>query len=209
VKGVGSHIEVLYQKGYEVYIAPANDNLTLVAILLDEEMLPAFEGNLVQGYQAFLKSVAGFGDRIEGSELVPPVMARGPFGYRVDPVFRPGLLLLGDSAGFLDPITGLGMTQALKSTEAAVPVIKTALNQGRFGRDVLAGYALVRGRLIEDVQRLTKLLLDLSRFPWLTNRAIQRLGRDEALFQKLLGIPTGTNRYVDISLGDRLKLLAG
>jgi 2-polyprenyl-6-methoxyphenol hydroxylase-like FAD-dependent oxidoreductase len=209
VEGLGPAIEVIHQRGYELYIAPANDGLTLVAILLDEEVLPAFEGNLVKGFHGFLRSVVGFGERIRESELVPPVMARGPLGYRVEPVVRPGLLLLGDSAGFLDPLTGVGMTQALLSVRAARPVVGEAFARGDFGEEALAPYARARGRAIEDVQRLTKLLLEVSRFSALSNRAIRRLSRDGALFQKLLGIVAGTQRYADISVGDRLKLLLG
>jgi flavin-dependent dehydrogenase len=209
VEGLGLTIEVIHQRGYEIYVAPANDGLALVAILLDKEVVPAFEGNLVSGYYAFLQSVEGFGERIKNSELVQPVMARGPLGFTVDPVVRSGLVLLGDSAGFLDPLTGLGMTQALKSMRAAVPAVNEAFARGDFGEKMLEAYARERARSIEDVHRLTKLMLDISRYPWLTDQAIRRLSQDEPLFRKLLGIVTGTQRYTDISAGDRLKLLLG
>jgi flavin-dependent dehydrogenase len=147
--------------------------------------------------------------RIQHSDVVPPVGARGPLGFRVDPVFLPGLLLLGDSAGFLDPITGEGMTLALKCVQVAVPVIQRAFEAGDFGPGVLAQYATERARIIADVSKLTQLMLDVTRYRWLSNRVIRGLSRDEKSFQKLLGIVTGSNRYGDFSLWDRLGLVLG
>jgi flavin-dependent dehydrogenase len=209
VEGLGPYIEVLFQGESEVYMAPLADGLTLVAILAEKRAMGAFRGNLERAYHEFLKSVPGLGHRIEDSEMVPPVGARGPLGFTVRPVWRPGLLLVGDSAGFLDPITGEGMTLALKCAQAAVPVVRQAFERGNWGPDTLGAYATARGRALRDVSRLTRLMLDVSRFPWLADRAIQRLSADPALFQKMLGIVTGTNRYTDFTLRDRLALALG
>ncbi len=209
IEGMGSYIEVILQEGSEIYIAPCDGDITLVAFLLEEKLIRLFQGALSQGYVNFLKAVEGFGERIKGSELLPPVLSVGPLGLKVEPVYRPGLLLIGDSAGFLDPITGEGMTMALKSVQAALPVIKGAFARENFGEDVLARYATERSRALGDVLRLTQLILHASRFKWLTNRAIRRLSRDRRLLQKFIGVATGQHRYSDITLGDRLALLRG
>jgi hypothetical protein len=44
--------------------------------------------------------------------------------------------------------------------------------------------------LIEDVFRFTSLLLNFSRYKFISDRTIRRLSRDQPLFQKLLGIVT-------------------
>ncbi|MBI4639916.1 MAG: hypothetical protein HY731_04440 [Candidatus Tectomicrobia bacterium] len=141
------------------------------------------------------------------SELIPPVLAVGPLGFTVEPCYRPGLLLIGDSAGFLDPITGEGMTLALKSMRAAIPLIKEAFATGNFGADLLSRYAEERFRLVEDIFRFTRLLLNLSRYKFVANRAIQRLSHNESLFRKLLGIAAGIHRYRDLTLGEKCSLL--
>ena len=203
------YVEVLHHDGYEVYSAQANEGLTLVAILLEERLIKDGGGPLPERYLQLLQAVPGMAERLAGAQLVPPILSRGPFAYTVTPVYRPGLLLLGDSAGFLDPITGEGMTWALKSMEAAVPIITAAFARGDFGAAALRPYAAARERIIEDVWKLTEVMLELSRFEWVTNRAIRRLGRDRALFQKLMGITTGTVRYRDVTLKDRLLLGLG
>jgi flavin-dependent dehydrogenase len=203
------YIEVLFQGGHEIYLAPLADDLVLVAILLEKKVMGAFRDDLARSYHEFLKSDPSLGPRIVDSELVPPVGARGPLGFTVAPVYLPGLLLVGDSAGFLDPITGEGMTLALKCVQAAAPVVREAFETGDFGTEVLGQYAIERERIIRDVFKLTYLMLNVSRSRLLTDRAIRRLSRDEALFQKLVGIVAGTNRYRDFTLKDRLLLGLG
>ncbi len=127
------YIEVLFLGDYEIYLAPMADDLVLVAILLEKKAMGAFRGNLAKSYHEFLKSAPDLGPRIQDSEVVPPVGARGPLGFTVEPVYLPGLLLVGDSAGFLDPITGEGMTLALRCAQAAVPIVNRAFESGDFG----------------------------------------------------------------------------
>jgi flavin-dependent dehydrogenase len=209
VEGLEPYIEVMFGDDSEVYLAPMANDTTLVAVLVEKRVMPAFRGDLEKSYHEYLKATPGLGERIRHSEVVPPVGARGPLGFRVDPIFLPGLLLLGDSAGFLDPITGEGMTLALKCVQAAVPVIQRAFEAGDFGSGVLAQYATERARIIADVSKLTQLMLDVTDYRWVSNRVIRGLSRDETSFQKLLGIVTGSNRYSDFTLRDRLGLVLG
>jgi len=209
VDGIEPYIEVYFQEGNEIYAAPLAGDLVLVAILVEKEGMGAFQGHLAEAYHRFLRSAPGLAERIGESEVLPPVAARGPLGFRVEPIHRPGLLLVGDSAGFLDPITGEGMTLALKSVQAAVPVVRRALETGDVSDAALAPYAAERARITHDVYKLTQLMLDVSRYPALADRAVARLSRDTALFQKLLGVVTGTSRYRDFTLRDRLALGLG
>ncbi|MGD8398069.1 MAG: NAD(P)/FAD-dependent oxidoreductase, partial [Anaerolineae bacterium] len=209
VEELKPYIEVLFQEDHEIYLAPLGKDLALVAILLEKEGMAAFRGNLVQAYHDFLRAAPELGPRVRHSEVVPPVGGKGPLGFDVEPIFRPGLLLVGDSAGFIDAITGEGMTLALKSARAAAPVIRRAFDTGDFGDEVLAAYDRARAEAIDDPARLTRLLLNVSRSTLLTNQAIRHLSRDEALFQKMVGIVTGTTRYRDFSLRDRLALALG
>jgi menaquinone-9 beta-reductase len=209
MEGTEPYIEVFFQEGNEIYVAPLAGDLVLVAILVEKSGMGAFQGNLPVAYERFLQAAPGLSGRLGKGEVLPPVAARGPLGFRVDPVYRPGLLLLGDSAGFLDPITGEGMTLALKSVQAAVPIVRRALASGDVSDAILAPYAAERARITYDVYKLTQLMLDITRYPVLANRAVRRLARDTALFQKLLGIVTGTSRYRDFGLRDRLALALG
>lgn len=209
VAGIGSYVEVLPHQDGEIYVAPCGDDVSLVALLLEERAMKFFRGDLDARYLESLRSTPGFRERIARAELVPPIFAVGPLGFTVDPCYRAGLLLIGDSAGFLDPITGEGMTLALKSVKAAVPLIREAFVKGDFGTELGRQYAKKRFELIADLSRFTRLLLGLSRHKFLADRAIRRLSHDQRLFQKLLGITTGAQQYRDLSFSDKLSLLLG
>ena len=209
VEGTGSYVEVLPCPGGEIYLAPGAEGISLVAILLEERAMHFFKGDLAARYVGFLRDVKGFRERITKSELVPPVAAVGPLGFTIEPCYRPGLLLIGDSAGFLDPITGEGMTLALKSVKAAVPLIKEAFAGGRFDVALAQRYARDRFQAIEDVFRFTQLLLSISRYGFIADRVIRRLSHDQRLFRKILGVLTGSHTYRDISLRDKVALLMG
>lgn len=209
IEGDASYVEVLVHPEGEIYIAPCADGITLVALLLEEKAMGFFRGDLAGRYHAFLMSAEGFRERASTSELVGRVFAVGPLGFGVEPCHRPGLLLVGDSAGFLDPITGEGMTLALKSVQAAVPLIRQAFAAGSFGAEIGQRYAEERLQLVEDISCFTRLLLSVSRYKFIADRAIRRLSQDEPLLQKLLGIVAGSHRYSDISIGEKASLLLG
>ncbi len=205
----GSHVEVLIHPEGEIYIAPCGEGVALVALLLEQESMRFFAGDLSDRYLTFLQSAQGFRERALTAELVDRVFAVGPLGFRVEPCYRPGLLLVGDSAGFLDPITGEGMTLALQCVKAAVPLIRDAFAVGDLGSPLGQRYAHERFRLIEDVVRFTRLLLTFSRYKFISDRTIRRLSRDQPLFQKLLGIVTGSCTYRDLSFREKASLLMG
>ena len=205
----GDYVEVQSHSDGEIYIAPSTNGSCLVAALLEKKAMRLFNGDLSAGYMNFLSQSDGFRERIAASERISPVLAAGPLGFTVEPCHRPGLILIGDSAGFLDPITGEGMTLALKCVKAAVPLIEQAFSCGDFGVRFGAKYAEQRLLLIEDIWRFTRLLLKLTRYRFIADRAVCRLSRDTELFEKLLGVVSGRQKYADLSLHDKAALLMG
>ena len=192
--------------GGEIYVAPAQ-RIPLVAILLEAKQCHSSKAvSLSIRYFHTMLRVSGSASRRASWS---PVAAVGPLGFTIEPCYRPGLLLIGDSAGFLDPITGEGMTLALKSVKAVVPLIKEAFAVGSFDVELGQRYARDRFQVIEDIFRFTQLLLTLSQYRFIADRAIRRLSHDQQLFQKLLGVVTGSHRYRDISLGEKAALLMG
>ena len=209
IEGSGDYVEVQSHADGEIYIAPSTGGSCLVAALLEKKAMRQFKGDLSAGYMNYLSQLDGFRERIAASERISPVLAAGPLGFTVEPCHRPGLILIGDSAGFLDPITGEGMTLALKCVNAAVPLIVEAFSSGDFGARFGARYAEQRMLVIENVWQFTRLLLNLTRYRFIADRAVRRLSRDRALFEKLLGVISGHQKYADLSLHDKVALLMG
>ncbi len=209
VRGLSDYVEVLIQSQGEIYVARGPGDLTLVALLLEAHAMRDFSRDLEAAYQEFVRSAPGLQERLAGAELTPPVRAVGPLGFAVDRCYGPGFLLIGDAAGFLDPISGMGMTLALKSVQAALPIVERAIATGDVSAAALAPYGRQRREAVEDAVRLTHLLLRLARHKKIANRVVRRLSRDRRLFTKLLGLVTGHTRYREIRLRERIVLLGG
>jgi flavin-dependent dehydrogenase len=100
----------------------------------------------------------------------------------------PGAALLGDAAGFVDPITGGGITQALLTAELL------AARLCRAGQDDVAwlrSYDRARTVLLRDYRWLNRLVLGLAGHPRLARAALRLLNRAPGIFSHLLGAATG------------------
>src|SRR5205823_5354368 len=103
----------------------------------------------------------------------------------------PGCVLLGDAAGYLDPITGGGITQALLTAEllaAHTPRLLTG--------DPLAAEELdhARAALLHDYQLLTRAVLALPSRPTLAEPAARLLAASPILSDHLVGVAAGPRR---------------
>ena len=61
------------------------------------------------------------------------VHASGPFDWPVRRAWAPGVVLVGDAAGYFDPFTGQGVYRAVRSAELAAPAVDEALACGSWG----------------------------------------------------------------------------
>jgi flavin-dependent dehydrogenase len=100
---------------------------------------------------------------------------------------------LGDAAGFLDPITGGGMAQALLTAELLAGYI--ARNRGCVD-GWLWEFERARAKLLRDYRLLTQMVLGLSAHPWLARGTLRLLRATPALFSHLIGVSAGVRRLI-------------
>ncbi len=72
-------------------------------------------------------------DRFAGACLIAPPVVLGPLAVDVYPAVINGLLLAGDAAGFIDPMTGDGLRFAVRGGELVAGAALDALTQGWTG----------------------------------------------------------------------------
>lgn len=106
----------------------------------------------------------------------------GPFRQRVERRTRRtgagGVALVGDAGGYVDALTGEGLSLGFEQAEAL----------GRaLAADDLAAYERAARALAATPERLTNLALFVARRPMLRRRFVATLARDPALFSALLG----------------------
>ena len=86
----------------------------------------------------------------------------------------PGAVLLGDAAGFVDPVTGGGMTQALMTAE----LLAGYIDDNELGEDDwLWSFERERRRMVRGYVLLTHAILQLSDRPQLTDVVLSLLAR--------------------------------
>jgi geranylgeranyl reductase family protein len=79
-------------------------------------------------FDAFLRQLDGFSEET----AVGPVRSGPlPMGFSRAPLAVPGLLVLGDAAGIVNPFNGEGITYAMESAEVAAELVHDALVRGR------------------------------------------------------------------------------
>jgi flavin-dependent dehydrogenase len=102
-------------------------------------------------------------ERFSGARLVTPPVVLGPLAVDVRPHAIPGLLLAGDAAGFIDPMTGDGLRFAVRGGELAAQAARQALANGWTG--VHARLAQARRREFAGKWRFNRTLRTLVSFP--------------------------------------------
>src|SRR6266851_7951405 len=170
-------VRITFDRGLEVYEGPVAGDQRMVALLCYQDRMREFGGRLESRYREIAQAIR---PGLRQADMVGPVSAVGPFWYGTRTVADRGIFLVGDAAGFTDPITAEG--------------VATGLRQARAFADALASphpepaYRQAHRRLTKDPHRVAALFLRLSRTPALVDRAIHNHARSPQTLIKLLGI---------------------
>ena len=166
-------------------VALGRVNLSVVVPLGDAA---PFSDRLDQFLAARVRQLPHLARRLEGATRVDPVRAMGPLAYHVAPPRRPGVLLVGDAAGFYDPFTGEGVFAALRGAELLVDVAGADLRRGEVTRDTLARYERRRGDAFDAKMRVTRLLQATIRRRWLANGLGRVLASRPRALEVVMGV---------------------
>ena len=77
---------------------------------------------------------------LKNIDLKPPVIGLIPVYRRIEKTFRNRLLIIGDAAGFINPITGEGLYHAAKTAQLAVEILDHAFAIDDFSSEIMAKY---------------------------------------------------------------------
>jgi flavin-dependent dehydrogenase len=114
----------------------------------------------------------------------------------VDNVVFDRALLLGDAAGFINPLTGEGIELAMESGQFAAEAVEEAANAGDFSAQGLSGY-LARCRARFDVPfRLNGRLMSMFERPKLVDRIVRAARRSRRVQVDLAAVMLGVARRI-------------
>ena len=191
-------VRITFDRGLEVYEGPVAGDQRMVALLCYQDRMREFGGRLESRYREIAQAIR---PGLRQADMVGPVSAVGPFWYGTRTVADRGVFLVGDAAGFSDPITAEG--------------VATGLRQARAFADALGSpnpeptYRQAHRRLTKDPHRVAALFLRLSRTPALVDRAIHNHARSPQTLIKLLGIGFGYWGFNRITPREWIRMFSG
>jgi len=164
-------VEVHWAPGYEAYVTPVGPDCVGVALLWGEGS---------SRYDERLAALPGLRSRL--GQPAGSVRGAGPFGVLATRLVRGRVILAGDAAGFLDPITGEGVGIALEGAAALAEAI---------ARDRPEDYERRWRRLTRRHHLVTGLLLAAARRPRIRRALVTALSERPQTFEDLLSFHTG------------------
>ena len=149
--------EMHIRRGAYIGVAPLPGGLTNVSVVLDRS---AEAGHYTKPDQQTivrraLSADAVLRDRFAAATQISPVTVLGPLAVNARAAGCPGLLLAGDAAGFVDPMTGDGLRFALRGGELAA---HAALDELASGRPAYARLTTLRRREFSGKWRINRAL---------------------------------------------------
>lgn len=120
VDGLTSRGEMHIRPGEYTGVAPLAGDLTNVCVV--RELSPTRHGERSPAEETIVRALSSDPElrtRFARARRVSPVTSLGPLAVEARAAGCPGLLLAGDAAGFVDPITGDGLRFAIRGGELA------------------------------------------------------------------------------------------
>ena len=171
--------------GYTGMAAVGGDSVNAVLVVEDRHLrgqdLDAF-------YQSVILSNPRRRDLLGGARLTEKVRSVGSLAYQVKPVPVGGLVLAGDTTGFIDPFTGEGIYLSLRSAEVAAETIGKAFHAGDFSRTFLAEVEVRRQAEFHSKFILSRLLQQIIYRRGLCHAVVALLRRNPQWAQTLVGV---------------------
>jgi len=109
-----------------------------------------------------------------------------PLGGKKRPVSGDHFLLAGDAAGFIDPFTGEGIGNAIRSGRFAARHVLKSLKAGRYDADFNQAYDRHYYQKMQQEYRISRSIQYLSQYPALFNFVVNRIQGNPAMYQLLI-----------------------
>ncbi len=186
----------------EVYVAPVARDELLVAVLGGRQSLLRAGGRLLDRFRALVERAH---PELAGAPLRGRLRGAGPFGVRALPVAADGVFLVGDAAGFADPLTGDGIAAGLAQAEALATLLAPTNVDLADRRQLAVAAARYRGWWRQQWWRrrlLAGLALRLGGSAALARRALEGMARRPEALAALLEVDDGGRSLRSLRLRD-------
>jgi len=191
----------------QCFTTPVGPSEVQVALLLEKARMKQFAGRVDLAFDACLAARPQLSALLANARRSSPILACGPFDTWPRRRVADRAVLVGDAAGYLDPLTGEGISLALQGAICATEAINDALRRDDLRLRRLLPYDRRLTRAMRHYIWLTYALLALSRHPRIAKSAIRKLSHCPDLYTKLLGINCGVLSLWDVGPAEWFRFL--
>lgn len=153
-------------------VFPISSDLAIASLMLTEKDWVPAKSDPKKALTEFINGNWILRDWFVEAEMTTPTVAFGPLAFKSQAVVMDRILMVGDTTGFYDPLTGEGITFAFRSAELAAEAIAHFRENGSWSE--VAGW-------YEKLVHLEK------------DGPLQQA----ILLQRMLGLREGFNRFVN------------
>jgi menaquinone-9 beta-reductase len=179
--------EIHLHRDYYCGVAYLPGGLANVTLALRRERLRTWGGSLEVGYWATLRTFPQLAGRIDRARRAGAFATSGPLAYWRRGVVRGRVLLAGDAAAYIDPLTGQGLFLALRGAEMAAAAARRALDHGEAAAAAFRQYQRARRHEFAQVFLISRILQCLAFRPGVVRRAVERVQARPELGRRLIG----------------------
>lgn len=174
-----SSVEVHLGQEMEAYVTPVGSACVGVAILFEARARRA------ASFESLLERFPALAERLAGADPISKTLGAGPFACAAHTRVRDRFALVGDAAGYVDAVTGEGLSLAFRAAAALSAALPEALvRDGDASR--LAPYDRAAAA-------------DFRKYAWVT-RSVLALARAEKLRPSVLGALSRSRRALDAAV---------
>lgn len=162
------------------WIFPLNDNTFNVGMGMLSSKVAKHNVDLKKVFTHLIKTHPGLKDRFADAKQMEGIKGFGlPLGSKKRKLSGNRYLLTGDAAALIDPFSGEGIANAIRSGRVAAAHALACFNQHNFSADFNKAYDKEIYKRMWSELRVSSWLLKLVSFPWAFNFAIKRANQSK------------------------------
>jgi menaquinone-9 beta-reductase len=172
--------------GVEAYVTPVGPELVGVAFLWDDTSVTPQCASI----DKLLERFPSISSRVAGAVVDSRPRGAGPMARSACSRIADRFALVGDAAGYIDAITGEGLSLALGSAPTLGRILPTALESGG-SRETLLAYQRESAQQFRHYAFVTKTMLAFARCPALHGPVVAMLARYPQVLSAILEFVVG------------------
>jgi flavin-dependent dehydrogenase len=211
-RGAGNIVIIVTQSGW-FWLIPFADGTTSVGVVLDAARYGGIPGGIDAQFDAAIAATPEAARQLAGARRLFPASAVQNFSFKVSRTHGAGFAMVGDAAGFLDPIFSSGILMGMTTAERAAEDVASALRRnGRVSAADTAPCAMLNRRLQKSFFMMIRsyydpCFLDVFLLPRTDSRDPgTRFGIRPAVISLLAGDVVGRGSWKKLS---RFQMLRG